>query len=155
MTGVRLKNDEVYNHGPAEASLRCSSYKAGARVVLSGLNDARVNGQTGTVTAHLQSGRYGVKLADGSLVAVRPCHMQHVSFVPATGALQVQHGDVDPSRLRIGCHVFLTGLSDNRLNGSKGTIITSLSSSRRLGVRLQSGRCVSVRVQNLEEIFQS
>lgn len=131
------------------------TYESGERVVLKGLSQVNMNGEIGAITALLATGRYGVLLSGGGRIAVRPCNL-----APCTGcqedAMRVGHRASDGARnFRVGCLVWLTGLSDGSLNGFEGVIVSDRTASHRYGVLLSNGRRISVRDRNLRLVDES
>eukprot|EP00438_Fugacium_kawagutii_P012809 Skav211689 [mRNA] locus=scaffold216:567316:568143:+ [translate_table: standard] len=53
---------------------------------------------------------------------------------------------------QVGQRIILKDLADVSCNGLKGKIITAIAPTGRYGIRLESGRCVSIRPQNLEKM---
>lgn len=75
--GLGFVKNEVCNYAQHEKTSGLRAFTAGQRIFLQGLLRAELNGQSAIVTTTLlPSGRYGVRLVDGSQIAVRPCHMQ-------------------------------------------------------------------------------
>lgn len=53
---------------------------------------------------------------------------------------------------QVGQRIILRDLANVSCNGLKGEIITAIASTGRYGIRLESGRCVSIRPRNLEKM---
>jgi hypothetical protein len=75
-SGPGLVKHEVGTREQCQVQDQKPVYSRGERVLLGGLKTVSMNGQAGTITTLLASGRYGVLLSDGGKIAVRPCHLQ-------------------------------------------------------------------------------
>ena len=143
-SGLGAVKHDICDHNLVLPRVPKSAYGTGEQVVLRGLKTAGMNGQTGTVTTCLRSGRYGVLLSNGGQVAIRPCNLD---VLPDSQGIAM--ADKSNECIRVGDQVLLTGLSDDSLNGVKGIVIRSRTANDRYGVRVHNDRCVAIRGSNL------
>ena len=99
-SGLGAVKHDICDHNLVLPQVQKSAYATGEQVVLRGLKTAGMNGQTGTVTTCLRSGRYGVLLSNGGQVAIRPCNLD---VLPDAKALQWQTSQMNAFALVTKC----------------------------------------------------
>ena len=99
-SGLGAVKHDICDHNLVLPRVQKSAYATGEQVVLRGLKTAGMNGQTGTVTTCLRSGRYGVLLSNGGQVAIRPCNLD---VLPDAKALQWQTSQMNAFALVTKC----------------------------------------------------